>query len=103
MTSVVYPKYKEALLGGASNIALDSGTVKFVLVDTATYTYDAADEFYDDLSGIAQASAADAATTIANKTITNGVFETTDDTTETAALDTTATTSEGSPLTVGRP
>lgn len=94
MASAVYPLYKQALLGGDADIALDTGTVRFVLVDTGTYTYSAAHQFYSDLSGIAQSGAADAETTITGKTIINGVFDTTNDTTETAALDATATTYE---------
>lgn len=55
MANAVYPKYKEALLGGAANSALTgSGTTGLyvALVDTGTYTYSAAHEFYSSLSGI---------------------------------------------------
>lgn len=93
MSSSLYPLWKQSLLAGDANAALDA-TVAFVLVDTATYTFDAADQFYSDLSGIAQASGSDAVTTIANKSFTNGVFDTSDDVSTTAALDATATTYE---------
>lgn len=71
MANAVYPKYKEALLGGDSNIALDSGTVKAALVDTDGYTYSAAHDFYDDVS----ANVVGTPVEITSKTITNGLFD----------------------------
>jgi hypothetical protein len=50
MANAIYPKYKQALLTGDSNIDIESGTVKVALVDTGTYTYNAAHDFYDDVS-----------------------------------------------------
>lgn len=55
MANAIYPKYKEALLGASANSALTgSGTTGLyaALVDTGTYTYSAAHQFYSDLSGI---------------------------------------------------
>ncbi len=55
MANAIYPKYKEALLSGSANSALTgTGSTGFfvALVDTGTYTYSAAHEFYSDLSGI---------------------------------------------------
>ena len=55
MANAVYPKYKEAVLGGAANSALtgSGATGLYVaLVDTGTYTYSAAHEFYSSLSGV---------------------------------------------------
>ncbi len=55
MANAVYPKYKEAILNGAANSALTgSGTTGLfvALVDTGTYTYNAAHEFYSSLSGV---------------------------------------------------
>lgn len=55
MANAVYPKYKEALLNGSANSALTgTGTTGLwvALVDTGTYTYNAAHEFYSSLSGI---------------------------------------------------
>lgn len=55
MANAVYPKFKEALLGGAADSAL-TGTgatgLYVALVDTGTYTYSAAHEFYSSLSGV---------------------------------------------------
>lgn len=70
MASVIYPKYKEALLTGSSNISLTTGTVKVDLIDTGTYTYSAAHDFYDDVSGSVATTGA-----LANKTVTSGVFD----------------------------
>lgn len=70
MANAIYPKYKEALLGGLSNIDLDGGTVKAALIDTGTYTYNTAHDFYNDLSGVVGTPA-----TIANTTVTGGLFD----------------------------
>jgi len=70
MANAIYPKYKEALLGGLSNIDMDGGTVKAALVDTGTYTYNSAHDFYNDLSGVVGTPQ-----TIANTTVTNGLFD----------------------------
>lgn len=70
MANVIYPKYKEALLGGLSNIDLDGGTVKAALIDLNTYTYNAAHDFLNDVSGIVGTAQA-----IANTTVTNGLFD----------------------------
>jgi hypothetical protein len=70
MANAIYPKYKEALLDGASNIDVNDGTVKVALVDTGTYTYSAAHDFYDDVSGVVGTPQ-----TIANTTVTDGVFD----------------------------
>lgn len=55
MANAVYPLYKKALLDGGANSALTgSGTTGLyaALVDTGTYTYSAAHQYYSDLSGI---------------------------------------------------
>ena len=55
MANALYPKWKEALLQNSADSDLDgSGTtgVYVALVDTGTYTYNAAHEFYSSLSGI---------------------------------------------------
>lgn len=70
MANAIYPLYKQALLGGLSNIDLDGGTVKAALVDTGTYTYSSAHDFLNDLSGVVGT-----AQTIANTTVTNGLFD----------------------------
>lgn len=73
MASAIYPKAKEKFLTGT--IAMTTDTIKAVLVDTGTYSYSAAHEFLDDLSGTVGT-----AITIDNKSVTNGVFDTSDDT-----------------------
>lgn len=70
MANAIFPKYKEALLDSLSNTDLNDGTVKVALVDTGTYTYSAAHDFLDDLSGVVGT-----AQTIANTTVTNGLFD----------------------------
>jgi len=69
MANAIYPRYKEALLTGDSNISLTSGTVKVALVDTGTYTYNGNNQFYANLSGVTANSAA-----LASKAVTNGYF-----------------------------
>ena len=68
MASVIYPKAKEALLQGTINMS--SGTVKAALIDTGTYTYSAAHDFYNDVSGVVGTPQ-----TIGTKTFTNGLFD----------------------------
>lgn len=72
MSNTVYPLWKQELMQGSPNTSL-AGTVKAVLVDTGTYTYSAAHQFYSDLSGVVGS-----AVTLANKTFTNGVFKNTE-------------------------
>ena len=69
MANVVYPKFKERLLSPGVNLA--TAAVRAVLIDTGTYTYNAAHDAYDDLSGVVGTESG----ALANKTITNGVFD----------------------------
>ena len=74
MANVIYPKWKEAALQSAANSSLNgSGTtgVYAVLVDTGTYTYSAAHEFYSSLSGIVGTEVELAS----GKTFTSGTFD----------------------------
>lgn len=68
---VIYPKYKEALLSGDTNIALDSETVKVSLVDTDQLSYSSLDQYYSDLfaNGIIGSA------TLTNVTVTDGVLD----------------------------
>lgn len=75
MASAVYPKYKQALLDGAANIALDTETVKVSLIDTGTYTYSGSHEFYSSVSGVVGTPV-----TLSSKTITDGLFDAADST-----------------------
>jgi hypothetical protein len=75
MANSLYPKWKEALLQATANSDLaGSGTtgVYVALVDTGTYTYNAAHQFYSELSGIAGTTDQEITAT---KTYTNGVFD----------------------------
>lgn len=74
MSNALYPKWKESLLTGVANCALNgSGAtgVYAALVDTGTYTYSAAHQFYSDLSGIGGTPVEIGAT----KSYTSGVFK----------------------------
>lgn len=74
MANALYPKWKEALLQNSADSDLDgSGTtgVYVALVDTGTYTYSSAHEFYSSLSGIVGTDQEIGAT----KSYTNGVFD----------------------------
>ncbi len=71
MANAIYPKYKEVILGAATNTDLLSGTVKVALVDTGTYTYSASDQYLTSLTGVVGT----AQTIGGPKTVTNGVFD----------------------------
>lgn len=71
MANTVYPKYKQALLNGDSNISLASGTVKVALIDTNDVAYSAAHDFFNDVS----AAVVGTPQTIGSKSITNGLFD----------------------------
>jgi len=74
MANALYPKWKEAIIQGTANSALNgSGAtgVYVALVDTGTYTYLASHEFYSSLSGVVGTDQEIGAT----KTYTNGVFD----------------------------
>lgn len=73
MASAIYPKFKEAILQSAANSNMASGTVKAALVDTGTYTYNAAHEFYSSVSGVVGTPA-----TLASKSFVNGLFDAAD-------------------------
>ena len=77
MANALYPLWKQEILKGTSNNLLNSaeGTtgVYAALVDTGTYTYSAAHQFYSSLSGVVGTDQE-----ILTKTQTNGVFDGTD-------------------------
>jgi len=70
MANAIYPIYKQALLDGLTDIDLNDGTVKAALIDTGTYTYSAAHDFYNDLAGVVGTPGA-----IGNTTVTTGLFD----------------------------
>lgn len=80
MANALYSKFKEKILnpgtlGTTSGTAVDlsDDTIKLALVDTGTYTFSAAHEFYTSVSGVVGTPA-----TLASKTVTNGVFDAAD-------------------------
>jgi hypothetical protein len=73
MANALYPKWKEAIEQATANSSL-SGTVKVALVDTGTYTYSAAHEFYSSVS----AAVIGTPQTLGSKTFTDGVFDAAD-------------------------
>jgi hypothetical protein len=86
MASALYPKFKEALLGG--EIDLTTVDVKAVLVDTGDSggEYSAADEFLGDIVAGARVVTSG---NLASKTVTGGTFD---------AADVTFTAASGDPV-----
>lgn len=72
MASAIYPKAKEAFL--KADIDLENDTIRAVLIDTGTYTYNTAHDFYNDLSGVVGTESG----AFASKTFTNGTFDAAD-------------------------
>lgn len=70
MANKLYPKAKEAFLSGS--IDLTSDTIKSMLIDLADYTYDAAHDNLDDVPSAARVATSSA---MANKSVTDGVFD----------------------------
>jgi len=70
VTNIIYPKYKEALLSGASDVALDTETVKVSLIDTDIQPQSNSDQYYSDLNESAEIGTV----TLANTSVSNGVF-----------------------------
>jgi hypothetical protein len=74
MANAVYPEYKEFLLSASANVSLtvnDTTDGPFcALVDTGTYTYNSAHDFYNDLSGIVGTDQR-----ISTPTVANGTFD----------------------------
>lgn len=71
MANAIYPKAKEQMLQGGIN--LSTGTVKVALIDTGTYTYSAAHEFFSSVTGVVGTPVE-----LLTKTFTNGVFDAAD-------------------------
>jgi len=72
MANALYPKWKEAIMQATANSSL-GGTVKVALVDTGTYTYSSAHEFYSSVSGVVGTPG-----TLGSKTYTSGTFDAAD-------------------------
>ena len=73
MANVLYNKAKESFISQNPSIDLDTDTIKVALVDTGTYTFSAAHQYYSSVTGVVGTPA-----TLASKTITNGVFDAAD-------------------------
>lgn len=73
MASQLYPLGKEAILSGAIDLTTD--TIKWLLIDTADETYNAADQYHSDVTGVGIVATSGA---LAGKTITSGVFDAND-------------------------
>ncbi|WP_150523840.1 hypothetical protein [Roseibium sediminis] len=69
MANALYTKFKEAILKG--EIDLTSDTIKVALVDTGGYTFAATHQFLSDIGS----NILGTAQTLANATVTNGVFD----------------------------
>jgi hypothetical protein len=69
MANALYPKAKEAFLNGSINMI--ANTITIALIDTGVYTYSTSHQFRSDISN----SAVISTSTLANKTIANGVFD----------------------------
>jgi hypothetical protein len=79
MANALYPKWKESLIQNTSGSSLaGSGTtgVYCALVDTGTYTYSAAHQFYSSVS----ASQVGTEVELGTKTFVNGLFDAADST-----------------------
>lgn len=72
MASAIYPIAKKAFLDG--DIDLLNDNIRAVLIDTGTYTYSAAHDFYADLSGVVGTESG----LFASKTTTGGTFDAAD-------------------------
>lgn len=72
MASAIYPIAKKAFLDADIDLLVD--TIRAVLIDTGTYTYSAAHDFYNDLSGVVGTESG----ALASKTTTAGAFDAAD-------------------------
>jgi len=72
MASAIYPIAKKAFLDG--DIDLLAADIRAVLIDTGTYTYNTAHDFYADLTGVVGTESG----LFASKTTTGGVFDAAD-------------------------
>ena len=74
MANALYPLTKQAWLAGTSGYDLDNNTADdgpyVALVDTGTYTYSTAHDFYSDLSGVVGTDQR-----ITAPTVTTGLFD----------------------------
>jgi hypothetical protein len=74
MANALYPKWKEELLKVTASAGLSGNTVKTAFLDTGAYTYSAAHDFFNDLTGVYPATRATGGT-LNNKSFTDGTFD----------------------------
>jgi hypothetical protein len=76
MANAIYPIYKQALLAASASVSLDQDNSTdgpfCALVDTGTYTYSSAHDFYNDLSGVVGTDQRITAPTVTNGTLDGG-------------------------------
>ena len=75
MANAIYPKYKEALLNNSADSALtgSGATGLYVaLIDTGTYTFSSAHQFFSSLSGIVGTDQEILTPTLTNGTVDGG-------------------------------
>ena len=72
MANAIYPLAKQEMLKG--NLNMSTGTVKVALVDTGTYTYSAAHQYYSSVSSAVVGTPQ----TLNSKTFVNGLFDAAD-------------------------
>ena len=74
MANAIYPLYKQGLLSAGTNVSLDQNDATngpFVaLVDTGTYTYSTAHQYYSSLSGVVGTDQR-----ITSPSVTSGTFD----------------------------
>lgn len=74
MANALYPKWKETLMNASTNVDISTNTSTdgpyCALVDTGTYTYSSAHQFYSSLSGIQGTDQR-----ITTPTVTSGTFD----------------------------
>jgi hypothetical protein len=70
MANAIYPLAKQSFLSQSPSIDLDTDTIKTALV-AAGYTYSTSHQYYSSVSS----SVVGVSATLANKSITNGVFD----------------------------
>lgn len=78
MANAFYPLWKQAILLGTGASELNTGAgASVIFVDTGTYTYNTAHDFFNDLSGLHGdgGSARANAEAITSPTYTNGTFD----------------------------
>lgn len=75
MSNALFNKYKESMLSLNPSVDLDTDTIKVALV-TSGYTFNAANQFYSDLTP--GSNVVGTPQTLGSKTVTDGVFDAAD-------------------------